>query len=797
MFGNIRQCATLRRIAFAFLVIAMVVAGCGGKEEREAEYFARGKELYAEGNFAKAGLEFRNVLQINPMHVESQYYLGLIAEKAGDLAAAISTFTKVSQQDPKHVPAKVKVGQYALLQDDRKAAAKSADEALVLEPENSEAHALKAAVLLREGGYNEAEAAANRALKTSPSNASAISVLAGIAVKRNDIERALALLDGGIAAHPADEGLQIVKLKIASDRQDVPKIEAVLRELVSVAPGNNAYKTSLAKFLLGMKRPDEAEQVFRDAITSKPEDKDLHLLLVQFLSQVRGPEAAITELIDLSKRFPEEYGYQFALADLYVQQKDSEKGRDVLKKIIEEMADAPEALSAKAALAKIALTDRDVAGATRLIGDVLAQDSANHEALLLRAGIAFDNADFRAAVGDLRSVLRDHPLSRPALLLLARTYAASSEEELTREAYRNYLQADPENDDVRVEFARKLMQTNRLDDAERQIDLALDHTPNHIGALLTRIDQRIARQSWAAAEAAAIWIIEKTDMTAQGRAALGKVLLARGRLPEAVAELRQAMASPEARSLLVQALEKSGGAGEAEALLQKAAKENPSDTEARILLADLSFRLGKRAEAEAALRGAIETSPDLDLAYLKLGDLYGKGDHLDQAADAYREGLKRLPRHAGLWLSLGMAEDSLNRYDAARDAYEAVLRLQPRNLVAANNLAALIADAWPQDRQLLERARRLSESFRNRDDAILLDTLGWVQFRLGNSDDAVPLLERAVALLPKHPQIRYHLGMAYRAKGDAVRARSELKFAVEANTLFRGSTEAERILAEL
>jgi tetratricopeptide (TPR) repeat protein len=384
--------------------------------------------------------------------------------------------------------------------------------------------------------------------------------------------------------------------------------------------------------------------------------------------------------------------------------------------------------------------------------------------------------------------------------LLARAYAASNEEELTRDTYQSYLQVDAENDDIRVEFARKLMQMGRLDDAERQIDLALDHTPNHVAALMTRVDQRIARRSWAAAEAAAQWIIAKTEATGQGHTALGKVLLARGRAPEAVAELRKVASSDasavEARSVLVQALEASAKADEAQTLLINAIKEEPSDVQARILLADLSFRLGRPSNAEAALKDAIHTVPSLDIAYLKLGDLYVKEHSLEQAADNYREGVKSLPRNAELWLNLGMAEDSLNRYDAARDAYENVLKLQPRNIVASNNLAALIADAWPQDRDLLERARRLSEDFRNRNDGLLLDTLGWIQYRLGNTDDAISLLEHAVSLLPKHPQLRYHLGMAYRAKGDTPKAHSELELAVDSQVEFRGSIDAQRALAD-
>ena len=54
------------------LIVAMVglLAACGGSEERKAKYMDEGKQLFTAGDYQKAQLSFKNVLQIDPKDVE-------------------------------------------------------------------------------------------------------------------------------------------------------------------------------------------------------------------------------------------------------------------------------------------------------------------------------------------------------------------------------------------------------------------------------------------------------------------------------------------------------------------------------------------------------------------------------------------------------------------------------------------------------------------------------------------------------------------------------------------------------
>ncbi len=88
--------ATAVRICAACMLSVLLI-GCEGPEEREAAYLERGKALFGEGKYEKARLELKNARQINPLGVETLYYLGLIDDVQGNWRRAFVAFTKVTQ----------------------------------------------------------------------------------------------------------------------------------------------------------------------------------------------------------------------------------------------------------------------------------------------------------------------------------------------------------------------------------------------------------------------------------------------------------------------------------------------------------------------------------------------------------------------------------------------------------------------------------------------------------------------------------------------------------------------------
>jgi len=101
------------------------------------------------------------------------------------------------------------------------------------------------------------------------------------------------------------------------------------------------------------------------------------------------------------------------------------------------------------------------------------------------------------------------------------------------------------------------------------------------------------------------------------------------------------------------------------------------------------------------------------------------------------------------------------------------------------------------DRRDLDLALSLArEASRMRPEAATLDTLGLVHLERGECEAAVDALERAVAKPDGPPTAYYHLAIALRESGNAIRARAMLERALEAGD-FPEAEAARRQLAEL
>lgn len=82
----------------------------------------------------------------------------------------------------------------------------------------------------------------------------------------------------------------------------------------------------------------------------------------------------------------------------------------------------------------------------------------------------------------------------------------------------------------------------------------------------------------------------------------------------------------------------------------------------------------------------------------------------------------------------------------------------------------------PQAREMVEKALQ-----KRPNDGAIVDSLGWVMFRQGQTADAVKTLERAVELEPEDPEINGHLGDAYWAAGRKLEATYQWRRALTFN----------------
>jgi len=216
-----------------------------------------------------------------------------------------------------------------------------------------------------------------------------------------------------------------------------------------------------------------------------------------------------------------------------------------------------------------------------------------------------------------------------------------------------------------------------------------------------------------------------------------------------------------------------------------AVKAEPKNAEGYYLRGRGRLGLGRSPEACDDFTQALALNPNHAEAYHYRGHAdFGLGQY-EKAAGDFAEALKRLPKDAHLFNMRGRARHYLRQYDQAIEDYQRVLELKS---LAVDEGGASEALAW-----LLVAG---PERFRNADKALplalrghelqpegyeRLRTLGAVEYRLGQYEQAVKTLLRAAATAKPAPTAfdQFFLAMSYRRVGDFVKARECYERAVE------------------
>ena len=192
----------------------------------------------------------------------------------------------------------------------------------------------------------------------------------------------------------------------------------------------------------------------------------------------------------------------------------------------------------------------------------------------------------------------------------------------------------------------------------------------------------------------------------------------------------------------------------------------------------------------------LEVLPDDVQLTQALVALYTQQGELDKAAAVYRKAMGSSPDEPRFVLGLASIQERQQQYDAAIATYEGFLVKNPDNVLATNNLAAMLAD-HRSDEASLAKAKELASKLAESNQPALLDTLGWVHYRLGEYDQAAEILSGVVEKAPDVPVFRYHLGMTYYKQGDTRAAKKILSEAVAEDMQYEGVEEARRVYKEI
>ena len=211
---------------------------------------------------------------------------------------------------------------------------------------------------------------------------------------------------------------------------------------------------------------------------------------------------------------------------------------------------------------------------------------------------------------------------------------------------------------------------------------------------------------------------------------------------------------------------------EALEIYKKLSKDKVYAWLARLRVARIYDYQNKLDEAEKILLAMAKERPkELD-PLINLGNMYRGRDKHRQAVRYFEKAKKRIrhwmPMHWRLLYSSGASLERLKRWPAAEKDFLKALELKPDQPSVLNYLGY----SWvEQGKHLLKSKAMIEKAVKQRPrSGHIIDSLGWVQYRLGDYDQAVKHLERAVLISPADPTINEHLGDVYWQVGRKLEA---------------------------
>ncbi|WP_104903975.1 tetratricopeptide repeat protein [Pseudomonas sp. LH1G9] len=208
-----------------------------------------------------------------------------------------------------------------------------------------------------------------------------------------------------------------------------------------------------------------------------------------------------------------------------------------------------------------------------------------------------------------------------------------------------------------------------------------------------------------------------------------------------------------------------------QAALLEYAKVGPGNDylPAQLRQADILMSNGRTDEAEKRLVAAREAEPDYAIQlYLIQAETLSANNQAERAWKVLQQALLQYPDDLNLLYTRAMQAEKRNDLAQMEKDLRLIIKRDPDNAMALNALGYTLSDRttrYAEAKVLIEQAHKL-----NPEDPAVLDSLGWVNYRLGNLDEAERLLRQALERFPDQ-EVAAHLGEVLWANGKQREAR--------------------------
>lgn len=382
---------------------------------------------------------------------------------------------------------------------------------------------------------------------------------------------------------------------------------------------------------------------------------------------------------------------------------------------------------------------KDKKAAFALLENLAAPYKTVPESHLALAQAAFLQGDAQRAKAEVQKALALAPSSELAALTLAQVTVDKQE---AAKALSGFLAGYPDSREVRLAYARILIELKQYEQARAEFKTLLTSKPDDLTALY------------------ALGLLgAQSDNLDEAEIYLKQYLAALDAQPDEDRDPSQALL------LLAQIAEERDDTQEALQWLEQVEPDSPQAyLSALIKRAQLIAKGGNTAAARKLLREhPAEGEAERTQMIAAEAQLLQSLSQTAEAMSVMESGLKRFPDNTDLLYEYAMLAEKMGKLDTMESSLRKLIKLAPNNQHAYNALGYSLADRnirLQEAFELISKALTLAP-----EDPFIMDSMGWVQFRLGRLKEAEALLRRAYELRPD-AEIAAHLGEVLWTKGQ-------------------------------
>ena len=371
----------------------------------------------------------------------------------------------------------------------------------------------------------------------------------------------------------------------------------------------------------------------------------------------------------------------------------------------------------------------DAPARARLIDNLrqLAREFSDQQSIQLTlVQLLAQNGDYQESLTEFDQLLELIDLNPRLVLLQAQVLQSAGETDDALETLAGGVRKFDENRNLRLTYARLLIQNERYEMAQTQFAAMMTQDPQDWETLFSMALLDVELEQFDQANQKFTQLTEVDERADEANYYLGYVNERRNNLPLAIAAFREVRIGTQ-NFLAAQ---------------QQAVR--------------LAIQLGELDSTHAHLSRLSRGQPRLEILFhtMESGALVQAG-HPDRARGLLDRALNKYPNETDLLFARVLLFDSLGDKAGSEQDLKMIIRMKPEDSRALNHLGYMLADQterYQEALELIERAIAISP-----DDPAIIDSLGWAQFKLGRYEEALTNLRRAYAVFPD-AEVASHVG---------------------------------------